>query len=229
MTGERFVFETMPGRLMLRVEYSIDPGGAVPAHRHPYQEQRIRVLSGELRRRVGDREIILHTGEECTIPPGVAHRQWHASAQRVDIVLELKPPLHFEVFAETICGLARDGQTNRKGEPNVLQAAVLFTELRDTMMPAGPGTWLASAFFRVLAPVGKLLGYRSRYSKYRELGCGPWPIIDKPSRRHLDQSVGSSPLCAIATARKMARPLFKVSSHSSCGTESATIPHPAWI
>ena len=37
------------------------------------------------------------------------------------------------------------------------------------------------------------------------------------------------PASAMATARKMARPLFMVSFHSRSGTESATMPAPAWM
>ena len=36
-------------------------------------------------------------------------------------------------------------------------------------------------------------------------------------------------LSVSATARKIARPLFSVSCHSFSGTESATMPPPAWI
>jgi len=172
VTGERFSFETVPGRagpIALRVEYTMKPGGQVPLHRHPLQEQRIQVLSGELRCQVGHRELTLRTGDECSIPAGVVHRQWNASAECVDTVEELEPPLRFEAFQETLCGLAREGRTKRVGIPNLLQAAVLFSELRDTVRIAGRGSRLTYALFRVLAPLGRLCGYRARYARYGAL------------------------------------------------------------
>ncbi len=50
-----------------------------------------------------------------------------------------------------------------------------------------------------------------------------------PFAPHAGHSGLSKPLLAIATARKMARALFRVSFHSLTGTESATMPAPAWI
>jgi hypothetical protein len=71
-----------------------------------------------------------------------------------------------EEFFETIWGFAKDGKTNEKGVPNLLQVAVIADEYADEFRLASPPLIVQRALFAVLAPVGKLLGYRARYPEY---------------------------------------------------------------
>src|SRR5690606_8493352 len=49
----------------------------------------------------------------------------------------------------------------------------------------------------------------------------------QPAFRSAHLHLHHNPLAACATARNSARPLFMVSSHSFCGSESNTMPAPA--
>ena len=53
-------------------------------------------------------------------------------------------------------------------------------------------------------------------------------IWDRATERFV-QSISLNDEAAMRAARKMARPLFMVSFHSSRATESATMPPPAWM
>lgn len=71
-----------------------------------------------------------------------------------------------EAFFEIVWGLAKDGKTNEKGVPNLLQVALIAREYADEFRLASPPWPVQRALFAVLASVGKLLGYRARYPEY---------------------------------------------------------------
>lgn len=174
ITGERITFlkttRETDGRL-LRFEYVLPPGFTIPEHVHPQQEERHEVLSGTLRGRVGGQERHYGEGERVVGPAGVPHAwQNPSSREEVRFVSEIRPPLAFETFLETYCGLARDGKLTSQGIPkNPLQLAVLVDEVRGTFYSTRAPVAVQEAFlalFGVLASVGRLLGYKARYPEY---------------------------------------------------------------
>ena len=70
--GQRAIFrETAKdtGGALLRLDFSVAPGGFLGSeHLHPRQEERVEVLSGTLRCRVGGRERNVGAGEAVTAP-----------------------------------------------------------------------------------------------------------------------------------------------------------------
>jgi hypothetical protein len=69
-------------------------------------------------------------------------------------------------------GLARDGKTDAKGMPNILQLAVFAREFEDVVYFTNPPRSVQKILFGVLAPIARLLGYRGSYAKYIERGTG---------------------------------------------------------
>ncbi|MEJ7814322.1 MAG: cupin domain-containing protein [Rubrobacter sp.] len=61
------------GGKSLRLEYCAPPRGNAPEHIHPRQEARLRVTSGTLGFRVGDREQTLDADQSAVGPAGVPH------------------------------------------------------------------------------------------------------------------------------------------------------------
>lgn len=47
--------------------------------------------------------------------------------------------------------------------PNLLQLAVIFSKYDDVFIPTSPPRAVQKILFAVLAPIGKLLGYRPEY------------------------------------------------------------------
>jgi hypothetical protein len=80
-----------------------------------------------------------------------------------------------ETLFETLFGLAADGKVNAKGLPNPLQMMVLARAYRREVQPAPPLSRIVGPLSIVLAPVGRLLGYRARYERY----SGPLPTKDE--------------------------------------------------
>jgi mannose-6-phosphate isomerase-like protein (cupin superfamily) len=80
-------------------------------HLHPRQEERIEILSGTLRCRIGGRERSISAGEATAIPPGVAHTLWNESQEEAHALVQYRPALRLETLFETLFGLGRDGNT----------------------------------------------------------------------------------------------------------------------
>ncbi|MGH3113923.1 MAG: hypothetical protein ACRDOP_10720 [Gaiellaceae bacterium] len=59
-------------------------------------------------------------------------------------------------------GLAAEGKTDERGAPNLLQAAVVGHAHLDDFSLARPPYAVQRVLFAVLAPLGRLAGYRTR-------------------------------------------------------------------
>lgn len=167
VTGERVVWRSVAedtGGELLELELFARPGGFVAAaHVHPNQEERFEVVSGTLAVRIGGEERILRAGDVAVVPPGRPHAWWNAGPDEVRIRGQIRPALRTEHFFETFFGLGKDGKTNRRGLPNLLQLAVLMREYEDEMRLARPPFAIQRLIFAPLAFIGRALGYRSHY------------------------------------------------------------------
>jgi quercetin dioxygenase-like cupin family protein len=171
VNGERITWiETAQstGGELLACDLYLRPAAAVAAeHRHVRQEERFAVHSGAVGFEVAGEARMASQGDEVTIPIGVAHRWWNAGQDEARVRVELRPALDTETFFETFFGLARDGKTNAKGIPGLLQIAVLFRDLGDSCpQPVKPPRSVQRGVFTVLAPIGRLFGRRAVYPKY---------------------------------------------------------------
>ncbi|MEX0750642.1 MAG: cupin domain-containing protein, partial [Dehalococcoidia bacterium] len=124
VTGERLVFLKRArdtGGEALHMELLMTAGGPrMLEHVHLRQEERIAVLSGVLRYRLGGAEHELVAGEAVVLPPGIPHTLWNAGQDEARCRFEVRPALKAEAAFETLFGLAREGKTNREVMPNPL-------------------------------------------------------------------------------------------------------------
>ncbi len=171
-TGERLTFrstrESSHGELF-QAELLVQPGPyVVKSHVHPKQEERFVVLEGKYGWKIGDQSGVAGPGETLVCPIGVPHSQWNAGDQPMRIYYEHRPALESaELFFETQFGLSREGKLAPNGDIALLQAAVLVMEVGDFIRPAAPPIWLQNIVFPPIAMLGRLLGYRPRYPRYR--------------------------------------------------------------
>jgi len=167
-TGERIVFRQTAaetGGELLQFDFFVNPGGfAPPRHVHERVEERVELVSGRLRWHVGGKEGSLKAGESVVLPRGIGHTFWNEGPEKAHFIVDVRPAFDMETLFETIFGLYRDGKTDRRGNPNLLQNAVLSRE-HDGFL-AGPPIALQRPLIAALAGVGRLLGYRARYEKY---------------------------------------------------------------
>jgi quercetin dioxygenase-like cupin family protein len=173
VTGERAVVLRGTGDVgdegKLAVQLSVRAGGAVMGeHLHPQITERFRVIDGKLGVRVDGEEQVLESGGDMTVPPGVVHDWWNAGDGEARVLVEIKPGRRFELMIANAFGLANAGKTNSKGMPNPLQLAVFGREFRDVVEFVKPPRAIQRVLFGVLAPIGRVFGYRAMYDEYMQ-------------------------------------------------------------
>lgn len=152
---------------VLRAEVWCDPGGDVPSHSHPSQEERFEVLAGEVRFRVGGRTHRARTGDRIVAPAGVRHSFKNTGKTEARLVVEVEPALELRGFLEEAAALARAGKYTRLGIPKGFGAAAELAELieryRDVTVMAVPPPLVQRI---MLAPLARL--QRRRNARRRE-------------------------------------------------------------
>jgi mannose-6-phosphate isomerase-like protein (cupin superfamily) len=162
-TGQRMVFlET--GEELLRIDSYNPPSPPLePEHVHPFQESGAEVISGSLRFRVGGEERSVKAGESITIPANTPHHFWNDGEEEAHSVQWFRPALKIDRFFESYFGLAQDGMLNEYGSPSFWQLAVMAPYFGDDIRTPSPPWAVQRVIFGLLAPIGRLLGYRAQY------------------------------------------------------------------
>ena len=192
VTGERVVIragaEESGGELTIADLY-VSPGGAMAGeHVHPDIEETFTVVGGRVGFRLGGREDVAGPGRRLVVQPGVVHYWWNAGDDEAHVVVELRRDTKslegFEKMISALYGLARDGKTDAKGRPNLLQIAIFAQEFDDVIRFVEPPRFVQKVLFGALAPVARLLGYRAIHPEYGPSGfveVEPWPDHGPPS------------------------------------------------
>ncbi len=166
-TGQRMVFlETGKGTdgQLVRIDTFNPPSPPLEGkHVHPFQESGAEVLSGSLCFSVGGEQRSVKPGESITIPANTPHFFWNDGEQEAHAVQWFRPALKTDQFFETFFGLAQDDKLTAKGLPSLLQIAVMMPRFGDEIRLASPPWAMQKAVFGLLAPVGRMLGYRAEY------------------------------------------------------------------
>jgi quercetin dioxygenase-like cupin family protein len=125
-------------------------------HIHPYQEERFKVISGNVRFRIGEREQILTAGQSISGPPNIPHTWNSADGEEIHMLAELRPALHTDAAAASFMNA---GST--QGKMSLLQAAVIMSEFNGLAYPTMTRQMLMQTLVKVLAPIGRLIGYKA--------------------------------------------------------------------
>lgn len=166
------------GGRSVRIDSFNPPNSALEGeHVHPFQESGAEVVSGSLRFSVGGEERSVKAGESITIPANTPHFFWNDGEEEAHSVGWFRPALKTDRFFETFFGLAQDDKLTAKGLPSLLQIAVMMPRFGDEIRLASPPWAVQRALFGLLAPVGRMLGYRPEY---------PYPYGDRG-----EESLGS--------------------------------------
>jgi len=132
-----------------------------PPHFHPWQNERMEILSGSLCSRVNGIVHELWPGETLEIPAGTPHSMWNPAAKAATSIWRTTPARHRRELFTRLYDLAQKGRTNDQGVPNLLQVAVLESAYPDEIRLAHPPLFVQRVVFAVLASLGRLLGYRA--------------------------------------------------------------------
>ena len=167
ITGERVTFlETSAetaGELVV-IDAAVAPGGFVAAeHLHPYQSERFEILEGEVEFKLGKEVVTARPGDVVMVEAGTSHQFRNLGNEEIRFRTEVRPALSFEMFLETMFGLASDGKTNKKGMPNPFRLAVIMDEHFDLVRLPFPPAWVQRMGLALASPLGLLFGYEPTY------------------------------------------------------------------
>ena len=127
---------------ILHAEVWADPGGDVPAHSHPAQEERFEVLAGTVRFRIGGKRYEAGPGTRLVAPAGIRHSFRNTGDVEAHLHVEVEPALQLQQFLEDAAALARAGLYTRRGLPTrpaaLLQLADLIIRYRGVTVMAFP-------------------------------------------------------------------------------------------
>ena len=111
--GENMVVDTWVG-----------PGGGLPAHLHPKQEERWSVVEGEVRFQLGrTKRVIGPQDGEIIVRPNTKHSIASMSERDVHLRCVVMPAMGLQAFLEESAAAAREGLFMRGGIPKSLRGA----------------------------------------------------------------------------------------------------------
>jgi mannose-6-phosphate isomerase-like protein (cupin superfamily) len=125
-----------------------------PAHVHPHQEERLRVVAGAAIVTIAGRQRRMEASDEAVIPAGVAHTFVPAGDADLTLVASASPALGWDRF----CALAWTVPCDARGRPDFLRMALVMNRFPGHLYLAGPPVSLQKAVFKVAAAVARLTG-----------------------------------------------------------------------
>src|SRR5450759_1547953 len=134
-----------------------------PEHIHPFQENSFEIISGSCVFDVDGKEQIVGPWKSINMPAKVPHHFWNAGDKVAHYLQEFKPAFKTDRFFETFFALARDGKLNKEGIPNFFHTSIIGLAYKDEIRLTKPPWMLQNIIYRILAPFGKLMGYRADY------------------------------------------------------------------
>jgi quercetin dioxygenase-like cupin family protein len=142
---------------ILHAEVFADPGGNVPSHFHPLQEERFEVLTGHVRFDIGRQRIEGGPGTTVTAPAGAKHAFRNIGDVEAHLRVEVEPARDLQGFLEEAAELARARSYTRRGVPTspsaVVRLADLMVRYQDTTVMAFPPRIIQHL---ALAPLARL-------------------------------------------------------------------------
>ncbi len=143
------------------------PGGAIPEHVHPLQEERFIITSGEAHFTLDGEERVVGPGETIVVPIGIRHSESNPGSAVIEGVVELRPALHSREMHEAFAGLAAEGKTTVRGAPkNPLQLGATLWHFRNESRVTSPPTWVQNLIFPPLWALARICGVRPYYERW---------------------------------------------------------------
>jgi quercetin dioxygenase-like cupin family protein len=150
----RYTFERHDDQLV--VETWLEPGGALPPHYHPQQEEIWSVVDGEVRFRHGRTTRVIRPDDgEVRVAPNEVHGLESCTDRDAHLRCRVTPPLHLQEFLEEAARAGEQGLFTQRGLPRGLRgarwAARFLKRHRDETVFVSPPPVLQRALFALFA------------------------------------------------------------------------------
>ncbi len=140
-----------------------------PEHIHSSMPENFYVTEGTLSILAGGEKKLLRPGESLFVAPGTPHKPFNETDSRVVVRTPLTPeygiPEWFGVFLTQAYGYFDESELNRQMPQALLQMSRFSPKYE--LWLAAPPILLQKAFFFVISPTARLLGFRTHYEKYK--------------------------------------------------------------
>lgn len=140
-------------------------GQFVPNHIHLLQDETFEVVSGKLTIWTPGRIMTVSAGEKMILPKNEPHNHYNNHNEAVTYIQTVTPGLDFDYLIETFIGLASDGKSKNE-KYGLVQELVILKYLDSKTFLARIPIGLQKALMNIVAPIGRLMGYRAIYKKY---------------------------------------------------------------
>jgi quercetin dioxygenase-like cupin family protein len=140
----------------LIVDTWLEPGGELPPHAHPRQDEFWSVVDGEVEVLVGKRKRVLRASDgEAAVPPGTKHGLKNRSGETLHARCRVIPAGDLEAFLTESAAAAQEGLFMRGGIPRGLRGARwgarFLKRHRDETVMSFPPRFVQSALIALFA------------------------------------------------------------------------------
>jgi quercetin dioxygenase-like cupin family protein len=140
----------------LIVDCWVEPGGGLPAHFHPRQEERWSVVDGTVGFRLGDAERVIGPADgELVVEAGTVHGVASVSDREAHLRCLAIPALRLQEFLEESARASDEGLFTARGLPRGLRgvrwAAGFLKRYRDETVFVSPPAFVQRALFALFA------------------------------------------------------------------------------
>jgi quercetin dioxygenase-like cupin family protein len=140
-------------------------GQLVPNHFHVFQEESFEVISGKLTVILEGHTRLVAAGEKITLPKNTPHNHFNNEDTSVSYLHSVTPALDFDFLIENLVGLAADGKS-KNGKYGLVQELVALKYVDSKSYLADIPVGVQKILMNIVAPLGRLFGYRAIYKKY---------------------------------------------------------------
>ena len=135
-----------------------------PEHIHPYQENRFRIISGELAFYINGKEQRAIAGDVVSVPKNTPHHFRNPGPAEAHYMQEFFPALKIDGLFETFFALASDGKLNKDGAPNIFRISLIMLAYENEFRLTKHNWMMQKTIFRLIAPFAKLFGFKETYN-----------------------------------------------------------------
>jgi quercetin dioxygenase-like cupin family protein len=151
----RVLYAFEPDGENLFVDSWLEPGGELPPHYHPRQEERWSVVDGEVRFQLGRTKRVIGPADgEIIVRPGTKHGIKSVSDTEAHLRCHVIPANSLQAFLEESAAAAREGLFVRGGIPKSLRgarwAAAFLKRHREDVVMTFPPRFVQSAMIGLL-------------------------------------------------------------------------------
>ena len=139
-----------------------------PKHIHAGFDETFEIENGELTVWVDGEIKKLHPGEVLLVPKGIPHKPYNETSETIRVKGSFAFPEKFAFYLQQVYGFMDSNPDYLKSPKTLLQMSLLQPAGFDSYIADGPPVAVQKAMGFMVAPLARLLGYKS-YSAHYDL------------------------------------------------------------